>query len=372
MGKLNNKKIFITGGHAATTALSVVEEILEREQKHPPKLYWIGPKYAIQGTKVPTLASEILHTKGVEFVPIIAGRFLRKLNRWILLSIVKVPIGFAHALWIIIRKRPDLILSFGGYAAIPVVVMGWLMRVRIVIHDETYSFNRSNKLTELFADKICLSRNNSLKYYKKEKSIVIGNPMLKSIGGVKVKTKLSKNVTIYITGGSSGSKSINEAVLGILEKLLGKYTIIHQTGRLDFEKFKNIKKEFPVLLRNKYKVFPSVSPFNVHEIFERADIIVSRAGANTVSEIILTKRPAILIPLVIGDWNEQRKNAEYAKEFGVARIIDQNVLTPDRLFLSIQKLLSDWNNLIKGIKTKESPDRNADKRLVDILEQTMN
>ncbi|MBN1168326.1 glycosyltransferase [Candidatus Woesebacteria bacterium] len=368
MKDLKDKKILLTGGHAATTALSVVMEIQDRYGEKSPKIYWVGPKYAMEGSKVPTLASIILPKKGVEFVPIIAGRLLRKFNKWTIISLMKFPIGFIHAFLIVITKRPDLILSFGGYAAFPVVVLGYLTGVKVIIHDETYHFNSTNRLSAIFAKKICVSRKSSCKYYDSRKTQIIGNPMLKSISSVAIKEKLGRNIHIYITGGSSGSRSINDAIEEILYFLLSKYKVIHQTGRLDHKKFISIQNSLPKDLKNNYQVYDSISPFKVHKIFERSDIIISRAGANTVSEIILTKRPAILIPLAIGKWSEQEYNADYAKNFGVAKVIQQTELSGIRLKKEIICLEKDWDNIVAKIKDKESPDKDADIRLVNIIE----
>lgn len=369
MKDLKNKKIFLTGGHAATTALSVVTEIQKRYKNNSPRIFWVGPKYAMEGTSVPTLALEVLPKIGVEFIPIVAGRLLRKFNKWTFVSFVKFPIGFLHAFLILIIQRPDLILSFGGYAAFPVVVVGYFMGIDIVIHDETYHYNFTNRLTSFFAKQICVSRRSSLKFYDNKKTIITGNPILKSISNVSLKNRLGKNIYLYITGGSSGSKSINSAVAEVLVKILHNYFVIHQTGKLDFNKFKNIKKNLPSPLRKRYKLFDTVSPFKVHEIFEKSDIIISRAGANIVSEIILARRPAILIPLVIGKWSEQEFNARYAVEYGVARVIKQDDLSGAKLCEELTLLKKDWEEIIDNIKDKKSPDEYADKRLVDVLEK---
>ena len=121
--------------------------------------------------------------------------------------------------------------------------------------------------------------------------------------------------------------------------------------------------------KKKYTVFSTISPFEVHKVFEKSDIILSRSGANTVSEIIITKRPAILAPLVIGKWSEQEYNAEYAKNFGVARVIKHDELSSQKLKEEILSVTNDWGKIVDKIKDKKSPDENADKKLVDVLEK---
>ena len=361
-------EIVLTGGHAATTALSVIEELKARgDRGRKWEIVWIGPKYAIEDKRVPTLASIELPKKGVKCYSIITGKIQRKISWRSLLSLLKIPLGFIHATLLIRKIRPVIILSFGGYAAFPVVTVGWVFRIPVLLHDQTYSFNRANKMLSPFATKIALSRKKSLRYYPGSSSIVTGNPIMRSI--TKIKPKMNKSVlpTIYITGGSTGAQSINSLILIILKRLLQKYKVIHQVGLLDYKKFLKIKREFPKRLAANYKVHKNLSPEKVSSIYIQADIIVSRAGANTVSEIIAIRRPAILIPLIIGKWDEQKKNAYYAKRFGIARVFTQEGLTGDKLFNEIEAVNKEWKSIVNKVKDKESPDLKASQKLVDIL-----
>lgn len=370
--KTDKIKIVLTGGHAATTGLAVVEELSRRFGKNKSwDIYWIGPKSAIEGTNVPTLASMIMPRAGVTFHSIHSGRVQRKMTKWSIISILKFPVGFIHAFRLLLKIKPKLILSFGGYASFPVVVVGFLMRIPVILHDQTYSFNRSSVVSAPFANKIAVTRRNSLKYYPKDKTIVTGNPIMTQMSKVLPKTKKHTPPTIYITGGSSGAVKLNKMVKEVLPILLHNYTVIHQTGALDYESFTIYKKSLDKKVRVNYEVFSNIDPMKISEIYEKADIIVSRAGANTVSEIIYTKIPSVLVPLVIGKLNEQKKNALFAQQFGIAYLLEEHETSGEDLYQKIKYVDKNWDRIIKRVKHKESPDLEASSKLVNIIESEL-
>ncbi len=365
---MNKNRLVLTGGHAATTAVAVVEEI--RSQSKGWKLYWIGVKNAIEGKKVVTLESEVLPRLGVKFLPLTTGRLQRKFTIYTIPSYLKIPIGFIQSFYYLIKIRPKAVLSFGGFASFPVAFNAKLLGIPVIIHEQTSAAGRANLASAKFATKIAISREQSKKYFKNSSCVITGNPIMKEIKTVKTPIR-SEIPIIYITGGSRGSQSINDAVEQILKILLSKYKVIHQTGGLDYLKFSTIKQKLPQALRDNYEVFVRVNPLEISEIYSRASIIVSRAGANTVSEIMYIKRPAILIPLPISYLDEQTENAKIAKDWGIARIIPQSRLTPERLLSSIESLISDLPEIRLRMKGKKSPDFDASKRLVRLLEDYM-
>lgn len=367
--KKSKAKIVLTGGHAATTALAVCAELKRRSSgARRWEIYWIGAKRQVEGKDFPTIESQVLPRAGVKVYSIVTGRLQRKFTPWTIPAIARIPLGFFHALILLAKINPDIILSFGGFSAFPVVFVAWLQRRPIVIHEQTASYGRANKLSSYFADKIALARDTSARYYPRKKSKVIGNPILGKIARIAPKVKIGVPPTIYITGGSRGSVSINSMIEKILPKLLSDFIIIHQTGYLDFDKFQNIRSNIAKNLRDKYKIYKVIDPDKVDGIFKRADIVVSRAGANSVSDIIAAKRPALLIPLPMAYKFEQKENALFAEKYGIAKVLDQEILTPDRLFTEIRNLRNNWDKIIDDVKNKKSPDIYASRRLVDIIE----
>ena len=364
------KRIVLTGGHAGTTALAVTQELIRRSgQKYIWDIFWIGTKRALEGKNIPSIESYVLPKVGVKFHPIITGRIQRKFTMWTIPSLFKIPFGLLHAFSIIIKIKPRVILSFGGFASVPTVIIGWLLKIPIIMHEQTSIYGRANKLASIFSNKILLARLSSLRFYPKEKSEVIGNPILTQIANIPAKMKMDIPPTIYITGGSRGSVSLNSLIKDILNKLLTEHYVVHQTGYSDYKRFQKIRDSLTRNLKKRYEVYPVIDPMQVDGVFKRADIVVSRAGANTVSDIIAARRPAILIPLPFAYKNEQFENAKFAQKYGVAKVLSQNDLNSQKLYSEIKYLMKDWNKMVGKIKHKISPDIDASKKLVDILEK---
>ncbi len=362
MQKKENNRILLTGGHAATTALATIEEIVRRGKDT--QIYWVGPKRAMEGKKAPSLESTIFPKVGVEFKPIITGRLQRKFSIWTIPSLLRIPFGFIHALILLIKIKPRVILSFGGYAAFPVVFGGWLLRIPIIIHEQTSTIGRANRLSSYFAKKVAISRENSKKYFPRKKTVLVGNPILTQIAGVSQKTKHEDPPVLYITGGSRGSTRINNLVFDALEELLEKYHVVHQTGYVDIKKAEKKKLKLTAEKQGRYEIHLSIDPMQVDGVYKRADVVISRAGANTVSEIIATKRPAILIPIPWSYANEQVENAKFAEKLGVAKVLKQDEVNSQKLLSAIEEMLT------KKVEVKDfEVDKKASKKLVDLIEE---
>lgn len=365
--KRENKRIVLTAGHAATTGLSVVEQIGKRSGNWD--VYWIGAKRSFEGSKAPTLESSALPVAGVKFESLLSGRIQRKLTFWTVPSLLKIPLGAFHALYLLIKIRPSVILSFGGYSSYPVVLMGWMLRIPVIIHEQTCAVGRANRYASFFAKKIALARHSSLKYFPAKKTVVLGNPILDSITKIKPKTMIGNPPVLYVTGGSRGSSLLNEALSGVLREVLQEFRVIHQTGYLDLDKFQEIKKRLPRQLAKRYLVYGTIDPAKIASIYNKADMLLSRAGANTVSEIIITKRPSILIPIPFTYLNEQMKNARFAKDFGIAIILEQKNLTPKILLDELKLLKQKWKVMVEKTRHKKSNDYSASEKLVDEIER---
>lgn len=358
--------IIMTGGHAATTALATIEEIIRR--KSNVKIYWIGSRRAMEGKRVPSLESSIFPKSGVEFKPIITGRLQRKFSIWTISSLLRIPFGFIHALVLLIKIKPKLVVSFGGFAAFPVVVGSWILRMPVVIHEQTTAAGRGNKLSSIFASKIALAREESREYFPKNKTVLVGNPILTQIAEIKQKEKNEEPPVIYVTGGSRGSTIINSLIFRNLEEVLEKYYLIHQVGYIDEEKAKGIKQNLPKRLKERYEVYSIIDPMQVDGVYKRTDLVISRAGANTVSEVIATKRPAIFIPIPWSYANEQEKNAKFAQKWGIVKIISQDAAKGKKLTSLIKEVLNKKEKMVSK-KKDFNLDKEASGKFVDLIEE---
>jgi UDP-N-acetylglucosamine--N-acetylmuramyl-(pentapeptide) pyrophosphoryl-undecaprenol N-acetylglucosamine transferase len=362
-------KVLLTGGHARSTAYAVIQETQDRHKNW--EIYWIGPKSVVEGKRVKSF-DDTFAEYDIRFRTIHAGKLQRKFTVWTIPSILKIPLGFVHAFFHILSIRPDLVLSFGGFVAYPVVVVAWLFRIPVIIHEQTIAAGRANIYSAKFAKKVVLARAESKKYFPMDKSIVIGNPVSKEIVDLPLKQKLAGPPRILVTGGASGAVVVNKVIEQSLRKLLPKFRVIHQTGKLQYHHFKTVRARLPAKLRKNYHVHSVISKKYWHKYLGEADIVISRAGANIVSEIIVAKKPSILVPIPWSVHDEQRRNAEYAKAFGVAQIIEQEDLTVKKLYKEILKVKKSWKQIVVKVKDKSSPDIEASAKLVKILENSIN
>lgn len=371
MQKQDKINIILTGGHAATTAIAVIEELIRRGAKDRWSIYWVGARGAVEGKSMPTLESEILPKMGVTFAPIVAGRVQRRFSFYTIPSLLKIPFGFIHALFLILKIKPKLILSFGGFAAFPMVVIGRILGVPVILHEQTIAAGRVNRASALFAKKILLSRKESENFFPKGKTILTGNPIMSQIAEIAPKRTLSEPPVIFVAGGSRGSQTINAVIGEILPKVLLRANVIHQTGHLDFNKFSELKAKLPSEINKRYSVYDRVDPMQIDNLYREADMVVARAGANTVGEIIATKRPAILIPIPWTYMDEQTKNAEFAAGFGIARVLKEENLNAESLLKAIKETLKDWQKITTAVSGKDSPDKLASQKVVDELEEAL-
>lgn len=357
--KQDTDNILLTGGHAATTGIAVIEEIKKRMPKA--KISWVGSKAAVSGSKVTTLEYKIYPTMGVEFFTINAGKLQTKFTRHTIPHLLMIPVGFFQALLLVLKLKPKVILSFGGASSFPIIFWGSAFGIPTILHEQTLAAGRAAMASAYIVSKIALSREESLKHFPKGKCVITGNPLMSSILSVPPITTHHLPFTILIMGGSRGSEFINEEIFKILPELIKIYKVIHITGERDFEKYRDLK------LKN-YRVLPFVDPREMAKYYIESDMVIERSGANSVSELLYVKRPAILIPLPRTFMGEQVKNARYAENFGIARVILETEVSSESLMLIIKSTISNWSKTVSKVKNMTSPDVNASGKVVDLIE----
>ncbi|MFC1624984.1 glycosyltransferase [Patescibacteria group bacterium] len=357
-----NNRLLLTGGHAATTALSIVQEI--KNQKIDWDIHWVGPQKAVEGKNIASLEYKYFEKYNVIFHKIITGRIQRRFTFWTIPSLLKIPIGFVQSLFLLIKIKPFLVLSFGGYASFPVVVISKIFKIPVLIHEQTSVVGRANQVVSRFVDKILLSRKTSKKYFSKDKSILVGNPILSEYFNGNTKKSMDRK-TILVIGGSRGSQPINKVIEENLRTILEKFNLIHLTGVLGFSDLEKIKSQFSDEISSKYQVISSVTPFEMLKLYKKADFVISRSGANTVSELIALKKPAIFIPIPWSYLDEQKENAKFASEYIPTMILDQNNLKGKNII----KLIESFSKSKFTFSKKESPDKESSKKVVEVIKK---
>lgn len=357
------KKIIITGGHA-TPALALLP-LLKKEDW---KIFWIGETKAVQGNSAKTLEAKTIPELGIQFFSVASAKLHRRFVFQSFLSSWKVGVGVLQSLWLLLKIKPSVVLGFGSYVSVPVVFAAWVLRVPIVLHEQTAASGLANRILSRFASFIAISFETSKNYFPKGKAVLTGNLVRKEFFNIR-KNK-DKTPTIYITGGSRGSKAINEAVFEIIPELLSIAKIYHQTGQVDFETAQEVKEKLRTNLRERYVISEMYSLKEVESLYSRADLAISRSGANTVSELAVVGTPAILIPIPWSESNEQRKNAELLEKEGCAEILDQGKLNGKTLLAVIEKILNrleEYGSRAKGARKLVPED--APQKLLLLLEK---
>lgn len=367
-------KIAITaggGGHFAP-ALALIS-LLPKDWE----VILFGRKYVFEGDRTESLEYKTAQEQHIPFISLTTGRLQRKFTRHTLASFLKLPVGFFQAYMALRREKPDAVMSFGGYVSLPVVVSAFFQNIPVVVHEQTLGVGLANKLSAFFAEKVCISFEESEKFFPKEKVILTGNPVKKfSINDLPFQISKEDLPLLYITGGSSGSHAINVLIENGLEELLIKYRIIHQTGDArefqDFEKLEEKQKNLSPELQKRYYVTKFVSPFDVGSVISASDIVISRAGMNSVCELMYFGKPSIFIPLPFAQENEQGKNAEFAKKIGMAEVLEQDSATTQTLLQTIGKIETSIDRYRNGgEKAKGLIKEDAAKEIFTVLKQTI-
>lgn len=353
---MKKKKIVITGGHL-TPALALIHEL----KKHDWEIVYFGRKKAMQRDKQVSLESKLIPEMGIQFVSIFTGRFRRHIDLENIISMCKIPVGILHSMYWLMKVKPNVVISFGGYLGLPAVIAAWFLRIPSVIHEQPIVQGLANKLSAPFATRIAVSFPSSAQFYPESKVVLTGNPFQPNLLKVDKKalkkyTKSFKNSkTIYVTTGNQGAKTINKLILDGLPSLLKKYNIVHQIGtteaqNVEWERAQDMIKTLPKDLVGNYYPARFIDYKEVGAVFSFADLVISRGGANTIYDLGVLRKPSIIIPIEPSLMDEQLRNAELLEKSGLGKLVHQKNLQAATLINEIEKM---FNNLDKFKLKKE-------------------
>jgi UDP-N-acetylglucosamine--N-acetylmuramyl-(pentapeptide) pyrophosphoryl-undecaprenol N-acetylglucosamine transferase len=391
-------KILITGGHPAP-ALALIDEL---KQYKNVQMVFVGRKHPLINEKNYSFEYQEIKKRGIRFIDLKTGKLVRYFAKDFFINLFLLFRGFFASLKVLMIEKPDLVFSFGGYLGFPIAFWAWVFRVPIVIHEQTVAPGLANRIIGFFAKKVLLAFPQAKGFFNEKKTMVVGNPIRFSkiypfappiIGGATVYTQRSfkrsgidiyqkvikskqsdikikeKNITdrpiIYITGGSLGSHTINTHIEKILPFLLKKYTIIHQVGNISqFDDFTRLKQKFN---HQNYQIFTHIDQKELKDIYEKSDLVVGRAGANTFFELIAFQKPALFIPLPFSASSEQKKHALIFYESGAGEIFDQED-DSFKLLKLIDKMIDNLAFYKKNLeKLKYLYQKDATKKIISVI-----
>lgn len=330
-------KILVTGGHMGP-ALALIQALPKGDS-----VVYVGRSHVFEGDKGSSLEQTTIQHLGIPFVELTTGRIQRKFSPYTISSLFKIPRGIIQSLTILRKEKPDVVVGFGGYLSVPIGLAAFLLRIPLVIHEQTLSAGLANKLLAPFATTICISWPSSAASFPKKKTVLTGNPLLQKELLKEIKLPTSSLPLVVVAGGSGGSHAINVLIEENLQELLSVCRVVHQTGDAqefgDYSRLQTLSATLPQELQKRYVLTKFISPSEVEGLFEKADVVVSRSGINTVSLLMHLKKPAILIPLPSGQKNEQLANAKLYSSTGLGVVLPQTMATGSSLFKQITAMI---------------------------------
>lgn len=353
MSIMMKKTVIFAGGGTVgpvTPLLAIYDEMHLRRPDL--ETYWAG---TMDGPERKLVASRNIAFYGLPVVKI--DRFLSLRN---LLMPFKMGYACFKALGVLKKTKPDLIITAGGFVAVPLVWMGKLKRIPTHIHQLDIRPGLANKLCSPFAKQITVTFEHSLKDYSKAKTIWTGGPVRQEIfrhGGNQLRIDPTLK-TIFIFGGGTGASAINQLVWGALDELTKYAQVIHLTGKGKGKKLDHSR-------YYQYEFFANEMP----EAYHRADIVVTRAGLGTFLELAALKKAAVIIPI---PHSHQEDNAQVFADADIAHVLDQNQLSPQLFASHVLNLLNDQEKRAyyeQRIGEYYQPD--AVKRIVEKIEEIL-
>ena len=328
-----------TGGHIFP-GLAMAQEFQKRLPQA--KIVFIGTARGLEKDIVPRYGFQL------ELISIIG--LSRSLNKRLFLFPFYLFKGLCQSNCLLRRVTPDLVVGTGGYVSWPVVFLAGLKNIPTLIQEQNSYPGITTRLLAGLVDRVCLAYQESEKYFGFRKNLkVLGNPVRGDI--LKADRESAYNSfnldpekkTLFIFGGSQGSKRINQALLDSLSFLENEKNIqlLWQTGRKDFQKIKN--------QMNRNPIHCVILPFiqDMGEAYSISDLILSRAGALSLAEIISCKKPSLLIPYPFAANDHQRKNAEHLTKKGASEMILEKDLNGQKLARLVMNLITDEKKLNK-------------------------
>jgi len=325
-----------SGGHIFP-ALSFIDELIEKDRTIDALL--VLPKKSVREETLPESCK-------VKHVSISTIRLSLGLGN--LIALFNFLKGSFESLFLVLEYRPDVVVGFGSLNSIPLVLLGWLLRTRTLIHEQNVIPGRANRFLANFADKIALSFAQTKDFLKvsPEKIVITGNPLRRRLKKINRQEALrffgfnEDKFTILVAGGSQGSHRINMCFLEALSKLSGhaKFQVVHLCGAKDFDLLMEKYEDLDL----KFKLFAFLK--EMQYAYSAADLVISRAGATTTAELLFFELPAIIIPYPYA-YAHQVNNAQVLEGLKVAKIIRDDELDANNLRDTLVDLINNQDKI---------------------------
>lgn len=336
------KRIVLTGGGTAGHVTPNIA-LLPSLKREGFDVHYIGSYDGIE--------KKLIEELGIPYYGISSGKLRRYLDLKNFTDPVKVVKGYFEAVSLLKKIKPDVVFSKGGFVTVPVVLAAKHRGIPAVIHESDMTPGLANKLCIPSAKKVCANFPETIKYLPEGKAVLTGTPIRQElfsgnkIEGLDFCGLTANKPVILVVGGSTGSVVVNDAIRAVLPTLLEKYQVIHLCGKdkLDpnfnniagYVQYEYIKKELSDLL-------------------DAADIVISRAGANAICELLALRKPHILIPLsAASSRGDQILNAESFERQGYSYVIKEESLNSDSLIEAINYVYDNKKSYVTAMSQSE-------------------
>lgn len=332
-------RIVLTGGGSGGHIFPLIAVAKElREQDENLELLYIGTS-----AQMGKLAEEVMNEEGIPVKNILTGKLRRYFSFEYFLDFFRFPIGIIQSLFHMLVFMPDAVFSKGGYASVPVVLVAWLYKIPVLSHDSDVTPGWANRICGKFSKYVAVSYPATRKYFVDNKVLLTGNPIRKELTeGIPERAYKKWNYhaevpVVFIIGGSQGSQIINHAIIKILQKLTKIAQIVHVTGINNYEQIvREAGKRGFKSGHSKYTAVPFLNRDEMADMYSIASLVISRAGANSITEIAANKLVSILIPM---ESHDQPMNAFALARSGGTVVLDEANLGPHILESKIEELL---------------------------------
>ncbi|GEN56886.1 UDP-N-acetylglucosamine--N-acetylmuramyl-(pentapeptide) pyrophosphoryl-undecaprenol N-acetylglucosamine transferase [Halolactibacillus alkaliphilus] len=339
------KQIILTGGGTAGHVM-VNLALIPLLQKEGYMIDYIGSIDGIEKELITPI-------EGVTYHAISTGKYRRYRSIDNLKDPFKVLNGIRQSVQLILKLKPSIIFSKGGFVSVPVLIAAKLTNTPAVIHESDLTPGLANKIAMPFAKRILVTFEKTLQYVDEKKARFIGavvRPELFEGSKQRACEKLMfdpNQPIMLIMGGSTGSKHVNTFIRDHLDRLTKKYQVIHLTGKALSDE---------TVINARYKQYEYVAD-DLKDLLMSADVIVSRAGANAIFEFLALKKPMILIPLSKKvSRGDQLLNAAVFKEAGFAKVIEEDELKEVQFFKTLAELEQEAPEMIKEMAKRDAKD----------------
>ena len=351
------KKIVLTGGGTAghvTPNIALLTSLKEAGYE----VFYIGSYTGIE--------KQLIEDLEIPYYGISSGKLRRYKSLKNLSDPFRVLKGYFQARTLMRKIKPDIVFSKGGFVSVPVVLAAGHKRIPVIIHESDMTPGLANKIAIPSATKVCCNFPETLEHLPKDKAVLTGSPIRQELlSGNRIAAMdlchfSADKPVILVIGGSLGSVAVNNAVRLALPELLEHFQIVHLCGKG--------KVDDSLTSMKGYTQFEYIKD-ELRDIFALADIVISRAGANAICELLALRKPNLLIPLSANaSRGDQILNARSFERQGFSMVLEEEELTKESLLEAVRKLYNDRSRFMDAMR--DSNQQNSIDTIIDLIENS--